>query len=246
MNALYDAILPPIGYWVLYSTLLYISLSIYSYVTATDIWGIPGLGIAFTLIAAMYMAATFIGLIAFLFLLLPGIVFIIYIVQSKNYSELNVAIKFFHGIAIAGLVGLVSLSIYTHQTRTYADFILDWENTYQAKRQIRLLNEQGATRLEELRIVILHGNERTVAIASDGLAEHGVPSIDVPILIDAYERLQINSAASSELQNVEANLSKLSSLRLPEESSPETWRELWATAQIGENRDESTVYYEVD
>lgn len=187
MNAVYEFKIPAFGYWVLFAMLYFMSLSIYSYVTSTPIWGIPGMGMAITIIAGMFVLSTFSGYVLFLILLLPGIGFIIYAIHPNRYPNLNAGYKFLNGIGVVSLVGLISLSVHTHHTRTYADIIIKSGHSNRGRIALARLNYEGAERLDELRKVILKGDDWSIANATDGLTEHGNPIEDIPIMIDAYE-----------------------------------------------------------
>jgi hypothetical protein len=77
-------------------------------------------------------------------------------------------------------------------------------------------------RLKDLREIVLKGkNSRLIAIACEGIATHGNPERDLPLLINAYERI----FGTAEDEKVESALFKLTGLNLPEGSSPDIWKE---------------------
>ena len=236
MDSYFEFIIPSFWYWVLFAMLYFMSLSIYSYVTSTPILGIPGIGMAITIIAGMFVLSTISGFNIYLVLLLPGIGFIIFATHPKKYAKLNADFKFLHGIGVVSLVGLLVLSVHTHYTRTYADMILKDGRSPRSKMALARLNKEGAEGLDELRKVVLNGDAWSAAMATDGLAEHGNPAEDVPIMIDAYEKLRIKEAGSDYVKKIEVNLSQLSGLSLPLHLSPDTWRKHW----IGVNNPVST------
>ena len=227
MDSYFEFIIPSFWYWVLFAMLYFMSLSIYSYVTSTPILGIPGIGMAITIIAGMFVLSTISGFNIYLVLLLPGIGFIIFATHPKKYAKLTADLKFLHGIGMVSLVGLLVLSVYTHYTSTYADMILKDGRSPRSKIALARLNKEGVEGLDELRKVVLNGDAWSVAMATDGLVEHGNPAEDVPIMIDAYEKLRIMEADKVFLEKIEANLSRISGLNLPVSSSPDTWRLHW-------------------
>ena len=79
-------------------------------------------------------------------------------------------------------------------------------------------------RLNNLREVVLKGkNGQTVAKASEGIATHGDPVQDVPLLLNVYEKFYGND----DDEKIELALSILTGLTLPEGSPPEEWKRNW-------------------
>ena len=115
-----------------------------------------------------------------------------------------------------------TITVTIHRERTDADFILQHENSGPSRMALERLVNQTPAQLKDLRKVVLKGkNSQTVAIASEGIAAHGDPVRDVPLLIDAYARIY----GIDEDDKIERALAKLTGFSLPEGSSPEAWKE---------------------
>ena len=75
-----------------------------------------------------------------------------------------------------------------------------------------------------MREIVLKGkNSQTVAIASEGIATHGDPFQDAPLLLNVYEK----NYGNDDDEKIESALSKLTGLTLPEGSPPEEWKRNW-------------------
>ena len=107
---------------------------------------------------------------------------------------------------------------------------LKYEYSGPAKMACERLVYNAPAQLNEIREVISKAkNSHVVAIASEGIGNHGDPGRDVPLLIDAYARIY----GEYEDEKVELALSKLTGLSLPEDSSPSAWKkQLAAEDQI--------------
>lgn len=80
------------------------------------------------------------------------------------------------------------------------------------------------SQLYELREIVLKGkNSQTVAIASEGIATHGDPLQDAPLLLNVYEKIYGND----DDEKIELAISKLTGLTLPEGSPPGNWKMNW-------------------
>ena len=221
----FDRILPPIFWWVILSVSWYFSLSIYASITKTKIWGVygpfGGVVLFFFLFVTSFM---FLGPLFLLLLTLPGIVLsfkVFFLSKSINIKEKR-HLRVVSAIGISCLTFLIAISANINRERTDADFILKYENSGPGEMLCKRLALQTPAKLKDLREVALKGNNtQLVAIACEGIAIHGDPVRDVPLLIKAYER----TFGADEDEKVELALSKLTGLNLPEGSSPDTWKE---------------------
>jgi len=233
----FDRILPPILWWVILSVSWYFSLSIYAFIKKTKIWGVYGPVWGLTLFFFLFVTSFMIfGPIFLLLLILPGIVLSLKVfllsksIKIKEKRNLRVV----SAVGISCLTFLITISANIHRERTDADFILKYENSGLGEMFCKRLADQTPVKLKDLRKIVLKGNNRQlVAIACEGIATHGDPVRDVPLLIKAYERI----FGADEDEKVESALSKLTGLNLPEGSSPDIWKEqLTAESQKTNNR----------
>jgi hypothetical protein len=173
----------------------------------------------------------FIGPVFLLLLNLPGIILVFKAFlpnksipkkEKRNLKILSVA-------GIACLSFLIAVTVNIRRERTDADFILKYEYSGPAKMACERLVYNAPAQLNEIREIVSKAkNSRVVAIASEGIGNHGDPGRDVPLLIDAYARIY----GEYEDEKVELALSKLTGLNLPEDSSPSDWKkQLAATAK---------------
>ncbi|MGD8543185.1 MAG: hypothetical protein PVI39_12900 [Desulfobacteraceae bacterium] len=223
----FDRILPPIMGWVALSVMWSFSLSIYSAITGTKIRGVcrPVSWLILFLIL-FFTSFMFIGPIFLLILIFPGIISAINeLLPDKSVnSEVKRGLRIISAAGIAGLLILITMTVNIKHERTEADFILKNENSWPAKMALNRLIEQTPAQLNDLREIALKGkNTRTVAIASEGIATHGDPFQDVPLLLNVYEK----NFGNDDDEKIESALSKLTGLTLPEGSPPAEWTRNW-------------------
>ncbi len=119
---------------------------------------------------------------------------------------------------------LITMTASIKHERTDADFILKYENFGPGKMALERLISQTPAQLNDLREIVLKGkNGQTVAKASEGIAAHGDPVQDAPLLLNIYEKIYGNDGD----EKIELALSKLTGLTLPEGSPPEEWKRNW-------------------
>lgn len=221
----FDKILPPIWWWVLLSVSWYFSLSIYTSITETKIWGVFGPIGGLILIFFLYvMSFMYIGPIFILLLILPGIILSLKVFILSKWLDMKGKrnLRVISAIGIFCLTFLIAISGNIHRDRTEADFILKHENSGPSKMFCERLAHATPPRLKDLREIVLKGkNTKLIAIACEGIATHGDPERDLSLLINAYERI----FGAAEDEKVESALSKLTGLNLPEGSSPDIWKE---------------------
>ena len=224
---LFDRVLPPMLGWVALPVLWSFALSIYSASTGAEIWGscrpVSWLILVFILFITSIM---FTGPLFLLFLMLPGIILSIKVfLPFKSYN--NKVKKELRIISAAGITAFISLIIMTaiiQNIRTEADFILKYENSGPAKMALKRLTGQTPGQLNHLREIVLKGkNSQIVATACEGIATHGDPFQDVPLLLNVYQK----NYGKDDDEKIESALSKLTGLALPEGSLPEEWKRNW-------------------
>ena len=221
----FDRILPPIAGWVILSVLWYFSLTVYAAITNTKIWGVYRPLWWLIITSILYVTSLmFIGPIFLLLLILPGIIlsFKVFLLNKSIHRKEKRNLRILSVTGIACLTFMITVTVNIHRERTDADFILKYENSGPGRMVCKRLVHQTPAQLKDLREVVLKGNNsQIVAIACEGIATHGDPVRDVPLLIDAYARIYDND----ENEKVELALSKLTGLSLPEGSSPDAWKE---------------------
>ena len=222
-----DRILPPITGWVALSLIWSFSLSIYAAITGIRIWGVYGPLRWLITVSILYIVSTlFTGPIFLLLFIFPGILLFLKAFLPNN-SMLGKEDKFLwilNSAGIAGLMILITMTASIKHERTDADFILKYENFGPGKMALERLISQTPAQLNDLREIVLKGkNGQTVAKASEGIAAHGDPVQDAPLLLNIYEKIYGNDGD----EKIELALSKLTGLTLPEGSPPEEWKRNW-------------------
>jgi len=168
----------------------------------------------------------FIGPIFLLILIFPGIISAIkaFLPDKSVNSKVKIGLRIISAAGIACLLILITITTNIKHERTEADFILKHENSGPAIMALKRLIERTSSQLNDLREIALKGKDsRTVAIASEGIATHGDPFQDAPLLLKVYEKFFGNDGN----EKIESALSKLTGLTLPEGSAPEEWKRNW-------------------
>ena len=133
----------------------------------------------------------FIGPIFLLILIFPGIISAInaFLPDKSVNGKVKRGLRIINAAGIAGLLILITMTANIKHERTEADFILKHEYSGPAIMALKQLIEQTPAQLNDLREIALKGeNGRTVAIASEGIATHGDPFQDAPLLLNVYEK----------------------------------------------------------
>ena len=220
----FDRILPQIWYWVAFSVLWFFSLSIYTATTSTKLWSVYKPVWSLILVSVLLITSImFIGPVFLLLLNLPGIILVFkaFLPNKSIPKKEKRNLKILSLAGIACLSFLIAITVNIRRERTDADFILKYEYSGPAKMACNRLVLNAPAQLNEIREIISKAkNSHVVAIASEGIGNHGDPGRDVPLLIDAYARIY----GEYEDEKVELALSKLTGLRLPDGSSPSAWK----------------------
>ena len=223
---LFDRFLPPIMGWVALSVIWSFSLSIYTAISGIEIWG-ANRPISWLILVSILLITSFmfIGPIFLLFLTLPGIIlsFKAFLPVKSINDKVKRDLRIISGAGIAGLMILITMTANIKHERTEADFILKHENSGPARMSLNQLIGQTPAQLNDLREIVLKGkNSQIVAIASEGIATHGEPLQDAPLLLNVYEKNYGNDD-----EKIESALSKLTGLTLSEGSPPQEWKRNW-------------------
>jgi hypothetical protein len=231
----FERILPPIMGWVTLSVMWSFSLSIYSAITGTKIRGVCRPVSWLILFSILFITSLmFIGPMFLLILIFPGIISAIkaFLPDKSVDGKVKTGLRIIGAAGIAVLMILITMTVNIKHERTEADFILKHENSWPATMALKQLIEQTPAQLDDLREIALKGkNGRTVAMASEGIATHGNPFQDVPLLLNVYEK----NFGNDDDEKIESALSKLTGLTLPEGSPPEEWKRNWnLTADEGQ------------
>lgn len=227
MYILFDRILPPIMGWVGLSVMWSFSLSVYSATTGTEIRGVSRPVSWLIVVSILFITSLmFIGPIFLLMLIFPGIISAIkaFLPEKSGDSKVKRDLRIIGAAGVAGLMILITMTAHIKHGRTEADFILKHENSGPATMALNRQIERTPAPLNDLREIALKGkNTRTVAIASEGIATHGDPFHDVPLLLKVYEK----NFGNDDDEKIESALSKLTGLTLAEGSPPEEWKRNW-------------------
>lgn len=223
----FDRIIPPITCWVALSVIWSFSLSIYSAITGIEIWGVYRPVSWLILVSILFITSfMFIGPIFLLLLIFPGIIFSFkaFLLDKSMNTKVKRELRIISAAGITALMILITMTANIKHERTEADFILKHENSGPARMALKQLIGQTPAQLNDLREIVLKGkNSQTVAISSEGIAAHGDPVRDVPLLLNVYEKIYGND----DDEKIELALSKLTGLTLPEGSPPEEWKRNW-------------------
>ena len=223
----FDRILPPVVGWVALSVIWSFSLSICSAITGIEIWGVYKPVSWLILVSILFITSfMFIGPLFLLFLIFPGIIFSVkaFLPDKSMNAKVKRELRVISAAGITALMILIAMTANIKHERTEADFILKHENSGPARMALKQLIGKTPAQLNDLREVVLKGkNGQTVAKASEGIAAHGDPVRDVPLLLNVYEKIYGNDGD----EKIELALSKLTGLSLPEGSPPEEWKRNW-------------------
>ncbi len=228
--AMVDQFLPPVLAWSAFAIAWFLIVSAVSTFHEQRIAGLPHLGVAILLVVGLViLGSMFIGPIGVLLLLLPYPVVVLkpYFETDEAVMsrELAAALKPINVVSLVCIAGLIGWSVYIHNTRTTADFLLQWENTHIGRNQIDQLAEAGPEALPDLRAIVDQAtNPANRVIAAKRLAEIGDPEVDVPRLIGALEGCGDDPDRRSEIG---AALGELTGLALPPATPAPVWREKW-------------------
>ena len=228
--AQFDKFLPPIYLWVLFATVWFLSLSIFDRYNSSKLPGIPSLLQALLIVLILLVVgAIYIGPLGFMLLLIPCFSSVLnaFLWGNKLEKKLRYHLKIISCVWLICLIGLFANSIRINYTRTDSDFILQWESTYPARRLLQNLVQKGPDSLEDLRRILKKGMMRSSSIASNGIALYGDPDYDVPLILAEFQLRQNNEYFTSYAEKIENNLSKMTGIKLPKGSSPETWKAYW-------------------
>jgi hypothetical protein len=179
----------------------------------------------------LVVGSMFIGPVGVLLLLVPALGFALKVVFTKSSRAWSQPVardlKIVSTAGLVAFVGMISYSIYVKQVRNPTEYILRWENYHTARVMVEDLARAGPESLPDLRELVKKGGLETVAVAAEGLAEFGVPETDVPLLIQALGRLQLDTSRGEYVEKLGEALRKLSGLDLPKDASFKTWLEHW-------------------
>jgi hypothetical protein len=103
------------------------------------------------------------------------------------------------------------------------DIMIKWGATPVGFKIRQDIMKRGADALPEYRKMVREGDSFVLSTGAGALAEWGDPATDVPLLLEAYER-----ADTYDRTEVEEALRELTYLYLPQDSTPERWREALA------------------
>ena len=232
--AFVDRVLPPILYWCLAASVWFIVAAQAAAMDGIAI-GLPSpIASACIVVVVWVAAAAIVGPFAFVIPILWTAFSIRNAMGSRDSTNANKGAfpKVFLGI-IGSILVLGASSIRTAHLRTNADFVIEWSGTGPALHMVRQMAERGPSGLEELRDVVRRGPASIAGAAAELLADHGDSTRDVPILINALERL---TAGTTEkpfgIARFQDALHKLSGISLQSEATASDWAHAWASRKL--------------
>ncbi len=244
MSAMVDQILPPFMYWVCFSVVWFLALSVIRTIRKEKIETIPSLGWAIPLLIGFYLIGKIIlGAQPCIVLLLLSLIASVqaFFPSKKEYSsKFKRDFKIIGGLSIVTMLLLSANSVYIHQVRKPSEFILQWQSTVPGRNELKRLVFRGATGLPDLRIIVKKGGPTVIAMAAQGLGKFGEPEIDMPLLIKALPVVR-SKGYKKQSADIEKALFNLSGISLPEGASEDIWRKEWQNKLQGK-QDTSTSY----
>lgn len=130
-------------------------------------------------------------------------------------------------LAITTLLGSAAAEIFDPTPRTPADIVLRWEGTVSEQTAFGKMKKSEPQSASDYRRIVREGRWFAVGFAAARLALIGESEVDVPLMIDALDRVR---EADREYvpSHVEEALRKMTGIKLPEDTSAEDWRAAWS------------------
>lgn len=228
--ALADRYLPPALGWCLLASIWFIVAS-WAARGCKNTAGLPGLmGSAAVILIAWVIAFAVTGPFDFIILVLwvacslCGKLFFSAPADPAPPRVRRTAI----GIAVSA-IAFGAVSIFVAHRRTNVDFVVKWDGAGPTLKMMRDMAVRGPAGHDELREIIRRGSAISVARSVDLLSPNVDPVRDVPLLLDAFERL---TAASNTPpvggSLIQETLRSWTGLKLPDGASAADWRRAWA------------------
>lgn len=166
-----DRILPPIYVWCLLSFVWFLSASIIAERRDAKFSGVPRISVAIiVVIFAGLFGLGAIGPFPLLLLMTAPITAFIRSVALRNHAGRSAAhtdMTVVGSILMGATLGLAGWSVYQRQTRTEAQFIVQWPGTTPALAALRHLQEKEPASLSEYRYIVQHGRGNAAKVASE-------------------------------------------------------------------------------
>lgn len=226
-----DYLLPPIFAWVVVSIALFVAASLVSTWTGARYPGIPSIGRALLIVAALLVAgAAFLGLGLVVLLVVPVIILTLRVVRQprNDQTQCNRWSLWLARGNTAALILLVVFSLFSRIERTTADYVLQWQLTGPGSAMLGRLCSRGPEALSDLRVIAVNAHPTSAARVAPAIARFGMPVRDVPVLIESYAHAVGDSYAEP---IIEKALRELSGIDLPQGSTPQEWSKHWKAAR---------------
>jgi len=229
---LFDYYFPPVKYWMILFSVWFLGTMFLARKTDVSINPLPLRDLTGIIIATTLFVVA--GAIAGPILITPLAIWPLLIVKrsmSKKFSaKIDVPtarnLKIFTAIM---LVGVIALSIWCreiYKTRTNVDYIIKWEGTAISRSIINKLSREEPYPINDFRKIIEKGSAYVISLFIKSFIKHSDPEIDVPILINALERLH-KKVDLYWLDDIQKALCTLTKMQIPNEGKAAQWREAW-------------------
>jgi hypothetical protein len=166
-----DRILPPIYAWCLLSFVWFLGAAIVAERRAARFSGVPRVSVAIiVIIFAALLGMGTIGPFPLLLLMATPITAFIRSIALRNQPGRTAAdadMAVVGSILMAVTLGLAGWSLYLRQTRTEAQFIVQWPGGAPALAAPRRLQEREPASLPEYRYLVQHGSGNAAKVATE-------------------------------------------------------------------------------
>jgi len=239
-TALAEQAFPPVLPWSIIGPLWFLALSASQAATRCDVPRVPGLIKATALsVAIALLGGATLGAAAPMLLIVPSALGSIAVLRRRSQSaELEPKSRSHRrAVAILCLAACLFLlatgvaSTVRQSRRADVDIILRWDGTGPMRRYEDRLSKRGAEAVSDWRELLARSENLAATVAAENLAALGDPVVDVPLMIDAVERLRAKPDTNWYAEQVEESLAKLSAIEAPNETSVDEWRRLWNEKQ---------------
>lgn len=241
VRAMLWAVFPPLLSWVWVGYVAFIILSLLSTFHRQKLPGIPYLHVSLLIIIVLLLlwkvfesssiaaGGVILGMVV--------IYSCLRVFLSRRAQYPASFMRQFTGVVAVTAIVLFALSIpeILHPTsRTPRDIVLEWEGTSLDRASMDKLMAKGKGSVEDFRVILKRARSFSAAKAAEGLAEFGDPEVDVPFLIDAlgekqayWKDLELDPDYDFISLRIEKALRKMTGIALDENTSANTWREMW-------------------
>lgn len=169
-----DRILPPIYAWCLLSFVWFLAAAIVAERRNKQFAVVPRVSVAILiLLLAAFLGMAMIGPFPLLLLMLGPIAAFAKGVALRNHPErppVYADMAAVGSVLMAATLALLGWSLYVRQTRTEAQFIVQWPGGAPAMSALRRLEDREPASLPEYRYIVQHGRGAAARVAAERIA----------------------------------------------------------------------------